>query len=165
MRKIAFVKEDSPARKLMIFVSEDGVYLFGYDCVEDSSCVWDKFFSSVEDAEEFAYEAYHILDEDWISISDPHKDCQQDFILPTRIKRIIEKPLWGKFEVLVNNKWIDADFGKTLNFGAMTGNERLFLSGLMKEFDQSKIINKENAIKILKALRCDEGSINLMVQL
>ena len=45
----------------------------------------------------------------------------------------------------------------------MTVNERLFVSGLMEEFDQNKKFNKEKAKHILKALLCDEVSISKII--
>lgn len=53
---------------------------------------------------------------------------------------------------------------KVPGIGGMTVNERLFLSGLMDEFDDAKINNKEHAKKILELLGVDEPSINLIVK-
>ncbi len=46
----------------------------------------------------------------------------------------------------------------------MTVNERLFLSGLLDEFDNAKRNNKERARQILRELYVDEPSINTIIQ-
>ena len=46
---------------------------------------------------------------------------------------------------------------------AMTVNERLSESGLMKEFDRTKRHNKEIARTILQALRVDKASIDKII--
>ena len=45
----------------------------------------------------------------------------------------------------------------------MTGNERLFVSGLMEEFDKAKKSDKYKARTILQALKFDELSISRIV--
>lgn len=44
--------------------------------------------------------------------------------------------------------------------GGMTVNERLFASGLIDEFDKSKIQDKAKAVYILELLRVDKPSID-----
>jgi hypothetical protein len=44
--------------------------------------------------------------------------------------------------------------------GGMTVNERLFVSGLMDEFDYSKIHDKAKAAYILELLQVDKPSIH-----
>jgi hypothetical protein len=46
---------------------------------------------------------------------------------------------------------------------AMTVNERLYLSGLMDDFDEAMVNNKERARQILTWLKVDEPSINAIV--
>jgi hypothetical protein len=48
-------------------------------------------------------------------------------------------------------------------FGGMTVNERLFACGLMNEFDNALIDNKEKAKKILELLGVDKLSIEKIV--
>lgn len=50
------------------------------------------------------------------------------------------------------------------NIGGMTVNERLYLSGLMEEFDRALKFDRPKAEKILKALRVDEPSIRLILK-
>ena len=92
----------------MIYESEDGVYLFGYDTESDSSSLWDEWYETVEDALESCKTEYNIENSDWQEIDDPLENCQHDWIEPVRIKgRDIGKPEWGKFEKLVDNEWIE----------------------------------------------------------
>jgi hypothetical protein len=49
------------------------------------------------------------------------------------------------------------------SIGGMTVNERLYLTGIMDEFDRCKIYNKPKARKILRALKVDEPSIDLIL--
>jgi hypothetical protein len=135
MRKIAFVKKDDPVRKLMIYEEPEGAYLFGYDRVEDGPCIWDQFFQTVDEAEGFAYLDYDVAFDTWITISDPTPDKQHDLI--------------------ADHKFDD----KSYRFAGMTGNERLFVSGLMYEFDIAKIHDKVKAAKILQGLDFDAKSI------
>ena len=46
----------------------------------------------------------------------------------------------------------------------MTVNERLFVSGLMDEFDRLRITDKEQARKILELLQVDGPSIDLIIK-
>ena len=50
------------------------------------------------------------------------------------------------------------------SLGAMTVNERLFVSGLMDEFDRLRITDKEKARKILELLQVDGPSIDLILK-
>ena len=88
MRKIAFISsENAPIKKLMIHKEgRKSVYLFGYDTVYESGCVFDSLFATIEDAEETCNEDYNLKPEDWIMISDLHNFCQQDYIMPVRVK-------------------------------------------------------------------------------
>jgi len=48
--------------------------------------------------------------------------------------------------------------------GGMTVNERLFVCGLMNEFDKSLIADKDKAKKILELLGVDKPSIDKIVK-
>lgn len=50
--------------------------------------------------------------------------------------------------------------GGIKDINAMTVNERLYISGLMNEFDNTKMINKPRAMEILKLLKVDDESIH-----
>lgn len=162
MRKVVYIDNDPEIKKLMIYESEEGVFLFGYDCVNDSSAKWDNWIASVHDAEEYCGDIYKIQQQDWIVISDPVKDCQHDFIMPTRAKgREKGTPEFGKLQTYIDNRWVDVfQDERLLSFNGLSGNERLFISGLMNEFERLKETDKVLAAKILKALKFDENSIN-----
>lgn len=53
---------------------------------------------------------------------------------------------------------------KVQEIGGMTVNERLFVCGLMDEFDKAIIHDKEKAKKILELLGVDEYSIQQIVR-
>ncbi len=161
MRKVTFVDEVYDIKKLMIFESAEGVYLFGYDCVQDTSATWDNWYLTVNEAEEYCYDNYDVARENWIFISDPCNDCQHDFIMPTKVIRIDDnKPKWGHYHTLINNKWIEKSYPyKYLDFNGLTGNERLFITGFFDEFDKAKNHDKTKARKILSALKFDKKSI------
>lgn len=108
MRLIAKIKQkDSDVKRLMIYESKDGVYLFGYDKECDSGSIWDYWFEKIE----YAFEAskdYDVNQNDWQEIPDPLENCQHDWIEPVRVKgRVNGNPEWGKLEKLVNNEWIE----------------------------------------------------------
>jgi biofilm protein TabA len=97
-------------KKIMIYTSLEGIYLFLYDTINDSSSIKDYFFDTLEEAEEFIDEEFS-EELDWIIIDEPMVDCQQDIISPVRIKgRNVQNPQWGKFEKLVDGIWIDYQF-------------------------------------------------------
>lgn len=52
---------------------------------------------------------------------------------------------------------------KVEGLGGMTVNERLFVCGLMDEFDKALIDNKDKAKKILELLGVDKPSIEKIV--
>lgn len=108
MRLTANIKQkDSDVKRLIIYDSEDGVYLFGYDKGSDSSAIWDSWFEKVEYAIE-ALQKYGVDQNDWKEIPDPLENCKHDWIEPVRVKgRDIEKPEWDKLEKLINGKWIE----------------------------------------------------------
>ncbi|NJM90273.1 MAG: hypothetical protein HC847_27180 [Hydrococcus sp. RU_2_2] len=166
MRKVTFVKRPDNIQKLMLYESTEGVYLFGYDCLQDTSAKWDNWYMDVQTAIEYCSDVYGVGEETWISISDPCEHCQHDFISPTRIKgREIDKPMWGQLESLENGKWKETvEHTRYQSFDGLTGNERLFVSGLMTEFDQAQRRDREKAIQILRALDFDESSIKKIVK-
>lgn len=166
MRKIAFTSGQDNIKKVMLYDSSDGVYVFGYDCLQDTASISDYLQDTVEDAEDFCRDEYNLDSYNWISIADPLANCQHDFILPTRVKgKENNNPEWGHFQTLVDDCWVDiGTLDKTHSFGGMTVNERLFVSGLTDEFDKSKISDKTKAKQILRSLQVDEPSIEIIVK-
>jgi hypothetical protein len=165
MRKLAFIDIIDEIRKLMIYQSDEGVFVFGYDCLQETSSKWDNWFMTVEEAVEYCQDVYKIDDNKWISISDPLENCQHDFIMPTRVKGLeTGNPEYGKFQTLIDNKWVDIDSNDRYNsLDGLTGNERLFVTGLIYEFDRAKKNDKTKARQILMALEFDEKSIERIV--
>lgn len=166
MRKVAFTKGHNSVKKVMLYDCPDGVYVFGYDCLQDTSSISDFLHETVEDAEDFCRDEYNLESSNWVLISDPLDNCQHDFILPTRVKgKDNGNPEWGHFQILMDDRWVGiGTLDKTQSFGGMTVNERLFVSGLIDEFDKSKLNEKTKAKQILRALQVDEPSIELIVK-
>ena len=106
MRLTANIKQsDSEIKRLMIYDSDDGVYLYGYDKENDCSALWDYWFESIDDAIGSGYDDYGVERTDWEQISDPMENCQHDWIEPVRVKgRDRGNPEWGLFEKLVNDE-------------------------------------------------------------
>ncbi len=50
-------------------------------------------------------------------------------------------------------------------YNGMTVNERLYISGLIKEFDQAIKNNKRRALEILQSVNVDDDTIDLILQL
>jgi hypothetical protein len=65
----------------------------------------------------------------------------------------------------MDNRWVDiGTFNQLQSFDAMTVNERLFTSGLMDDFDRSKINEKIKTKQILRSLKVDEPSIEIIIK-
>ena len=95
-------------KRLMIYASEDGVYLFGFDKLPDGDGLFDEWHETIADAKDSASEAYQVAPDTWVQIADPMEHCQHDRIQPVRIKgRNTGSPEWGKYERLVNGVWED----------------------------------------------------------
>lgn len=107
MRKVAAVQNNhSEIRRVILYETDEGVYLFPCSTEEDGSAIGDEWFESVSLAEQVCRDDYGILDEHWVEISDPLPDCQHDWIEPVRVKGRAEgKPEWGKLERLENGVW------------------------------------------------------------
>ena len=141
MRKIAFPSNEKNIKKIMLYESSDGTYVFIYDTMYDTGSLFDSWYENVSDAEQACEEDFDIRKDDWILISDPQIFCQHDVIRPTRVKD-------SKFE-----------FDKSQPLAGMTVNERLFVTGLLEEFERAKKRDKKKAKKILEALQIDNESI------
>ena len=148
----------------MIYEADEGAYLFYFNTWVDAPSTKDYLYIDTEEADAFCWIEFNIRPDDWINIKDPQEGCQQDFIAPTRIKgRDVGYPQYGNYQRF-NGKWFDIDIIEQ-SIQGMTGNERLFCSGLMDEFDDAK--NKKDVLKGKKILRClkwDEFSINSIIE-
>ena len=114
MRKYAYLKEplhcheSSDIVKIMLYETKEGFYLFGYCSLDAVQCSSDRCYASLEDL----YGDWNdLIDErGWIEIEDPLPGCQHDEFIPIRVKgRDTGKPEWGKFEILKEGKWVEAD--------------------------------------------------------
>jgi len=167
MRRVNYLQNPTgDIVRLMIYKSDEGVYVFGFDDLADTSSKWDNLFDDLEEAFEFCQDTYNTDNANWINIEDPYTDCQHDWIERVRIKGKEEgRPQWDQFEQLINGRWTEiAKSEKVNSFGEMTGNERLFASGLLTEFKKSLTTDKPNAEKIVRALQCDEPSLKKILQ-
>ena len=112
MRKWAYLKDpleydDKQIYKVMVYETRsDGTYVFLYDSPEAQICVADEWHETVVDAAD-AWNKF-IETDSWVVMDDPLPGCQDDGILPVRVKgRNIGKPEWGKYELLVDGKWVE----------------------------------------------------------
>ena len=103
----AFVRQPvSDIKRIMIYDTGNGVYLFGYNTLNDSSACWDQWHENIQEARAVALEKYGIFSADWEIISEPLDNCQHDWIAPVRVKGRLEgKPEWGHLEKLINGQW------------------------------------------------------------
>ena len=111
MRKYAFLREPLQSAshgrvvKIMLCTVEGGVFLFTYPSLDAVQCSSDDFYDSLD----ALYDAWNeLIDEHgWIDTVDPLPNCQQDALIPLRVKgRESGKPEWGEFETLQGGKWI-----------------------------------------------------------
>jgi len=108
MRKIAQVKNSEKVTRVMIYsASSNEAYQFIYEDEFDSGASADYYFDSPEAAIQSAEEDYDISSSDWVTIDEPMKHCQHDWISPIRVKgREVGKPQWGEYELLEDGNWI-----------------------------------------------------------
>ena len=111
MRKYAFLREPLQSAvygrvvKIMLCTVEDGVSLFTYPSLDAVQCSSDAFYNSLD---ELYDEWNELIDEHgWIKTADPLPGCQQDALIPLRVRgRAVGKPEWGTFETLQGRKWV-----------------------------------------------------------
>jgi hypothetical protein len=160
MRYIAKSKINfDKAVRLMINESKDGIYIFGYDTMIDSFSNWDYFYDNVNDSMNFASEEFGITENDWIQIDSEKEGCQQDWI-----ENVISKHNNGvtHFFTKSSGQIIDTS-NRTDTINGMTVNERLFVVGLINEFDKSRKHDKIKCRKILEYISVDEESIQKII--
>ena len=110
MRKYAYLKEPLKQSgrtiyKIMLYETEEGVYLFEYDSPDAVQCASDTFYETMEDVPAWD----ELIDErGWIQLPDPLPYCQHDAFVPLRVKgRDTGRPAWGKYEILIEGQWRD----------------------------------------------------------
>lgn len=111
MRCIANVNENNAQiKRVMIYQSPDGVYLFGYNSINDCSAEWDYWFENIHEAKSICKKDFGVQENDWVQIQDPLPHCQHDWISPVRVKgRNAGNPEWGKYEKLVDGNWCETE--------------------------------------------------------
>ena len=110
MRKYAWLREpritaeNISVCRIMLYESEEGVYLFMYSSPDAVFCEADRCYSSPEDV--YAEWSSLIDERGWTGIGDPLPFCQHDALIPVRVKgRDTGKPEWGKYEALQDGEW------------------------------------------------------------
>ncbi|MBF0208904.1 MAG: hypothetical protein HQK53_18735, partial [Oligoflexia bacterium] len=99
MRKYALLKIPHNIKKVIIYDTGNGTYIFHCTSTDDVGATGDHWYESCDIAEEAAKEEYGVEKSDWIQVSDPLPNCQDDFIRPVRIVGTEEgNPRWGFFE-------------------------------------------------------------------
>jgi hypothetical protein len=172
MRLVTYVQNPTDDTvRLMIYKSEEGIYVFGFDDLADNASKWDNLFQDLDEALEFCNHAYNVDNDKWIKIEDPQSNRQHDWIERVRIKgKEKGQPQWGQFEQLINGRWTNgrwteiSQHAKVKSFGGMTGNEKLFIAGLLTALEKSLKRDKVNAEQILRALQWDESSLKKILQ-
>ena len=112
MRRYAYLKEPlqrgdgNEIFKVMLCETEEGVYLFEYRSPDAVLCSSDLLYDSAEEL--YAEWDERIDERGWIALEDPLPGCQHDAFLPVRVKgRDTGKPEWGKWETLVDGRWVE----------------------------------------------------------
>ena len=112
MRKYACLKQpriydtDTAVYKIMLYETEEGVYLFEYSSPDAVFSSADRFYESLDDV----YDDWNDLinERGWTGIEDPLPFCQHDAFLPVRVKgRDTGKSEWGRYEILKDGNWVE----------------------------------------------------------
>lgn len=101
--------ESDAIYKVMIHKDEndvDAVYVYLYTSIDAIFCSNDDYYTNVTAAlKDWDSE---IDERGWIQIDDPLPYCQDDSILPIRVKgRNTGNPQWGQLEILVDDEWVE----------------------------------------------------------
>lgn len=86
------------------------------------------------------------------------------WFLQPRINKVAENANLTDEQIILTDEQIINKASKVDGLGGMTVNERLYISGLINEFDRCMIADKEKARRILELLQVDEASINKIVR-
>lgn len=80
MRMYALLEEQvGEVRKVMVYESESGAYVFLFNTQEDKSCIADLWFETLGDAVEHCLQEFNVKQEQWLVINDP-KEGNHDVI-------------------------------------------------------------------------------------
>ena len=83
MRLKAYIKNHPQYKKLILYQTQNGVYLFSLFDIADGSDGCDSWYQTIEDAKYQALNDYGIEEDDWVEIPDPLPGAQQDWETPT----------------------------------------------------------------------------------
>jgi hypothetical protein len=84
MRVKSIIKDDETYKKAVIFVDTHQAFFFLYDSLEDTQCVEDYWFESLEEARDWGHTNFGIKEEDWTVIDDPLPGAQHDREKPVK---------------------------------------------------------------------------------
>lgn len=105
LREPYYVNKKNMIYKILVHEKKHETYVYLY-CARDAvMCSYDHWYPDLESAlEDWESE----IDSDgWHMIDDPLPNCQNDCILPIRVKgRAENAPLWGQYEILEDGVWI-----------------------------------------------------------
>ncbi len=97
----------SNLKRLMIYDTGKGTYLFGYDTLQDAPSLWDAWFETLQEAKQSA-QTYSNTPLEWQEIPDPQKGCQHDWIAPVRINQKDNgQTSQPRFEKLEEGQWVE----------------------------------------------------------
>ena len=106
MSKWAYISHESEYKMVMLCSGDNGIYVFLYDSPDAVFCSADEYYENEEDALDDWEDK--IGPDGWHTVDDPLPGCQQDCILPIRVKgRDIGNPQWGRYEILIGGEWKD----------------------------------------------------------
>lgn len=107
LKKPRPVNQKDPVYRVMVHQTRrEDVYVYLYASPDALFCSFDLRYPDLSGALE---EWGDGLDgRGWIKIEDPPPCCQQDCVLPVRVKgREQGTPRWGQYEILENGEWKD----------------------------------------------------------
>ena len=92
--------------KIMLHKTKSEVFVYLYTSLDAVQSSFDNWYPDEESAlEDWQSE---IDERGWILLDDQLPYCQDDALLPIRVKgRNVNNPQWGKLEIYENGEWID----------------------------------------------------------
>ncbi|WP_245773076.1 hypothetical protein [Paenibacillus catalpae] len=67
-------------RKVMVYESDIGAYVFLYDTQEDKSCIADLWFETLAEALDHCLQEFNVIQSQWLVINDPEEGEFHDII-------------------------------------------------------------------------------------
>lgn len=92
--------------KVVLHKTKEEVYVYLYTSLDAVFSSFDRWYPDEESALEDWQD--EIDERGWISMDDPMQYCQDDALLPIRVKgRDTNTPKWGEFEIYQDGVWKD----------------------------------------------------------